>query len=404
MLLGGLPFGLAYGCGSLFLLSNRDADTASIGTILLTLMLLTFGVGLVAYRHSTSALRGKPSSPLRLPPAIALAGVFGLCVVAGLAVTSARVAPGVFFPPLLLVAATLPPLGAVAWFMGRSADGVTWRRGSLAFVGGATVSVMLAIVLELVLPIIVLAVFLNLFNIVTRGLQTLLDALAGANVAAALTSRGFIILLVQLAVIAPLVEELCKPLVTLPLVRHLARRDAFLVGALAGAGFAALENMIYTGFGSSVWAGVLIVRALGGAIHPFGAGLVAVAWRAVLRREPDAWLKWLGRYGAAVGMHALWNGGSLLVITLAGAQLFGRVPRVDVLGVSATGLALALLVLLGVAALWLGRIVSAEKSLPTLDREAIAFNPSDRAVAVWALACLVAIVPLGIAGLRLLIR
>jgi protease prsW family protein len=213
---------------------------------------------------------------------------------------------------------------------------------------------------------------------------------------------------IQVAIIAPVVEELVKPLVTLPLVGRLSRRDAFLMGAMAGAGFAAIENVLYAGFGFYFWAGILLVRALGGAIHPLGSGLVALGWRDILRGEPKAWLNGLARFGLAVGMHALWNGGSLLVITLAGAKFFGDLPpEIDVLGVSAAGTTLALLIVLGLIALWLGRSIAQKARLPeTLNREPVEpdFILSDRHIAIWALACLVAIVPIGITGLRLLLR
>jgi hypothetical protein len=181
-----------------------------------------------------------------------------------------------------------------------------------------------------------------------------------------------------------------------------------LLGAIAGAGFAALENVIYAGFGYYFWAGILVVRALGGAIHPLGAGLVALGWRDVLRGEPKAWRNWLARFGLAAGMHALWNGGSLLVITLAGARFFGELPpEIDVLGLSAAGTTLALLIILGLVALWTGRSIAQDAQvLALLDNEPVKadFTLSDRNVAIWALTCLVAIVPVGITGLQLLMR
>jgi hypothetical protein len=116
----------------------------------------------------------------------------------------------------------------------------------------------------------------------------------------------------------------------------------------------------------------------------------------------------LARFGLAAGIHALWNGGSLLVITLAGAEFFGELPpEIDVLGLSAAGTTLALLIILGLIAFWLGRFLvqQAEKSGPS-DIEPILgnFTLSDKTVAIWALACLVAIVPAGITGLQLLIQ
>ena len=229
-----------------------------------------------------------------------------------------------------------------------------------------------------------------------------LNALAGGDVAAALTSPGFLFAMVQLAVVAPLAEEFVKPLITLPLLKRLeSPRDALLVGAIAGAGFAAFEDAVFAGFGLRIWAGILLVRALGAAIHPLGGGLTALSWHDLLHRRPGAGRRWLARYGLAVGIHALWNGGSLLVLTLIGANFFGTPPpEVDVLGVTAGGILLALLAVEG-AAVWVGaralvrRFLPAEVVLP--EREGM---PVEQAIAVWAMVCLLVLAPAGLAALR----
>jgi hypothetical protein len=97
------------------------------------------------------------------------------------------------------------------------------------------------------------------------------------------------------------------------------------------------------------------------------------------------------------------------VITLAGAQFFGQLPaEIDVLGLSAAGTTLALLIVLGLAALGIGRSIAQNVKVPGVPPGAesaeVEVTLSDRSVAIWALACLVAIVPAGIAGLQLLIR
>jgi RsiW-degrading membrane proteinase PrsW (M82 family) len=337
-----------------------------------------------------------------------IAGIFGLLVTVGLFVSSSNFMSGLLLPPILLAAAALPPLLAVSWFTRQPAKGLTWRRASLAFAGGATLGVLGALALEIVFPAIVLVLVFNLAEIATRSVEELFKALAGENIAAAVTSPGFIYILIQVAIIAPVAEELAKPLATLAVIGRLSRRDAFLVGAMTGAGFAAVENVLYAGFGFHFWAGILVVRALGGAVHPLGSGLVALGWRDVLRGEPKAWRNWLARFGVAAGMHALWNGGSLLVITLAGAQFFGELPsEIDVLGLSTAGTTLALLVILGLVALWLGGSVAQNMELTGgRDQQPVTtdFTLSDRSIAIWALTCLVAIVPAGITGLQLLMR
>ena len=275
----------------------------------------------------------------------------------------------------------------------------------LAFAGGATVSVVIALALEILLPVIIFALVFNLADTVTGTLRTLFRSLSNGMAADALTNRGFIYLFIQLAVIAPLAEEIAKPLAVLPLIRNLNKQETFWVGALAGAGFATLENVIYATSGLAIWSGILLVRALGGALHPLASGLVALGWRDVLRGEKDAGKNWWKRFGIAVTIHAVWNGGSLLIITLGGARFFGALPpEIDVLGLSATGGTLAFLTILGLAALWIGRAYGHNKSiLPSegSESEKEDFIPSDRAIAIWAVACLVALVPAGIAGLKL---
>jgi RsiW-degrading membrane proteinase PrsW (M82 family) len=230
----------------------------------------------------------------------------------------------------------------------------------------------------------------------------------GTQSVSAVTSQGFIYLFIQLAIIAPIVEEIVKPLIVLPLLGRLSRREAFLVGAMAGAGFAAVENVIYAGFGFFSWAGILMVRALGGAIHPLGAGLVASGWWGVLKGKPGAWSQWFVRFGLAIGIHAFWNGGSLLVITLTQTGFFGPFSTtLNILGLSTAATTLALLVVLGIVALWLGRSLAQKDKIFSLEEGESTnsdFIISDRAAAIWALGCLVAIVPIGISGLQILTR
>lgn len=363
---------------------------------------VTLGCGGAAFFHGARALKGLPSRPLRLPPTWALGGGFFVALVVGLGLRSVRLCAPVGFPPVFVAAVLLPPLAAVAWMVDRRPGEITWRRAAVAFAAGATVSVGLAIVLEVLLPGVILALVWGLADLTLPALGGLIDALVGGDVADALTSPGFFFAMIHLAVVAPLVEELVKPLVTLPLLKRLAQpRDALLMGAIAGAGFAVLEDALYAGFGLRIWAGILLVRAMGAAIHPLGAGLTAWGWHGLLHRRPGAGRRWLTRYGLAVGVHALWNGGSLLVLTLVGANFFGAPPpEVDVLGITAGGILLALLAVEG-AAVWVGaramarRLLPAEAAPPA--REGV---PLERAIAVWAVVCLLVLAPVGLAALR----
>ncbi|OQY27952.1 MAG: hypothetical protein B6243_12535 [Anaerolineaceae bacterium 4572_5.2] len=392
-------------CGGLVAVVDGADDFVGPAIALLLAAIALLGGGGALFLHGMRSAGGKASTPMRLWPVWALFGLFGLALAIGLFVED-TFAAALIFPPALIAAAALPPLAAVSWFSRRQTKGFTWRRASLAFTGGGTVGVFVAIALEILLPLFVVALAFSVPGLVMDRLEDLLDALAGEDLSSAVTSGGFIYLMVQVAIIAPLAEEIAKPLAILPLANRLSRRQAFLVGAMAGAGFAALENIMYAGFGFAFWAGILAIRAPGAAIHPLGAGLMTLAWRDVMRREPGAWRGWVARFGLAAGMHALWNGGSLLVLTLAGAKFFGPEPaEIDVPGLSAGGTTLALLLILGLLALWLGRataqqLLAGEEPLKLRPTE---FEISDRAMAIWGLACLVAIVPAGIAGLQLVV-
>ncbi len=412
LLLPGVLIAFANLCIMPLVILGSRSGSLGVGTVSFVLLMLTLGAGGAVAWHAAQSLAGKASKPLRLPRVWIIAGIFGLCLVVGGVARANDTLAAFIFPPTLLITAAIPPLFAVSWFAApersRRTDGLTFRRGMIAFAGGATVSVFIALVLEILAPLVVLSLVFNLSNVALRSVQNLLTDLAGQQIARAITNPGFILAFIQLAIIAPIAEEIAKPLVTLPLIGRLTRRDAFLVAAMAGAGFAALENVIYTSFGAYLWAGVLALRAIGGAIHPLGAGLVGLSWRDILNGERDAWRQGLARFGLAVGMHALWNGGSLIVITLGGAQFFGTRPaEINILGLSAAGTMLALLIVLGLAALWLGR-ATAQRAQSEIARDLESreeeFVLSDRAVAIWAFVCLVAIVPVGVTALRLLLR
>lgn len=403
--LPGLPLLLGGLCGVLIAVLEEEAPDLGAGLTAFTLLAITVGCGGSAMWHGYASLRGKRSQPWRLPLWL-LAGGFALTLALAANVSRNDAAAGLLFPPLLVASATLGPLLALAWFAGEEPGEFTWRRGLVALAGGATVGVGLALVLEILLPGLVLVLVAGLADLVFDSLDPLLEALAGQEVARALGNPGFLFVFIQIAIVAPVAEELAKPLVTLPLHRYLSRRAVFLAGAAAGVGFAALENVVYAGFGFAFWGGILAVRATGAAIHPLGSGLVALGWRGVLRGEPGAWTTWFRNYGLAVLIHAVWNGGSLLVVTLAGAQFWGELPpEVDVLGLSMAGTTLALLLVLGLGALVAGRSI-ARGLRPEAGRVPPAGPPlsADRSLAIWGLFCVVAVVPLGITALQLLVN
>jgi hypothetical protein len=147
LLLPGLLLAFGLLCMTFVLVVEGETEAVGAGLGGFTLAAISVGAGGTALWHGLRSLQGKVSGPIRLMPVWMMAGAFGLFVAMGLFVSEYNFATALFFPPLLLIAAALPPLLAVSWFMEEKPGGLTWRRGSLAFVGGATVGVFIAVIL-----------------------------------------------------------------------------------------------------------------------------------------------------------------------------------------------------------------------------------------------------------------
>jgi RsiW-degrading membrane proteinase PrsW (M82 family) len=119
-------------------------------------------------------------------------------------------------------------------------------------------------------------------------------------------------LIIELVLLAPLVEEFLKPFGSI-MRRPKTRRDAFLFGAAAGIGFAIVETLLYASGGALGvdWLAISVTRMVGVALHPFGAALIAVA---VFDRRNV-----IKAYGIAIAAHASWNG-TIAVTIVAFAQ------------------------------------------------------------------------------------
>jgi RsiW-degrading membrane proteinase PrsW (M82 family) len=398
---GLLWLGVAALAGLAFLVAAVVGDVdpyVSLG--LMVLLTAGLGGGLVTY-FAWRSMTKAPASPLRLPPVWALGGGFVLALAVGLGLWQADISTGFLMPVFAALAAALAPLAVISWIVGRQPGGVTARRGWVSLGLGATASTSAAYLLNTLLPAAILFLVFGLADTLLPQAEELLDALQFGSLTEELLSPWFLAALVEIAVVAPLVEEMVKPLPLLPLLKRVgSARDALLLGALAGAGFAIVENVLYAAMLGESWGGVLTVRALGAALHPLGTGLMAVAWWRVLRYEPGAAGRWARNYGLAVGAHALWNGTCVVAAAVANAWFQGW--EVDVLGVTDAAVVLALLAVEGVGLLAALRALvrrwepTAEAGepvpLPTM--------PTERAIAVWGLVCLVVLLPVGVGVLK----
>ena len=176
----------------------------------------------------------------------------------------------------------------------------SWRRLSLALVSGATLSIGLALILELLFELILF------FSQGSNALQSLSNPGSGNR-------STYILLLITAAVVAPLVEEMVKPLAVVFLIgRVKSKAEAFTLGLACGIGFNLVETTGYISQGYGNWLNVALVRSGAGLLHGFGAAMVALGWYILTHREDGRWprrtLLALGCMGYAIFQHAVWNG------------------------------------------------------------------------------------------------
>lgn len=241
----------------------------------------------------------RPDGPVRRYADALFVIVVGLGA-AGWTVVAGSRTPGI----AMFVAAAAAPIAvllAVSARLDRPIPG-----GSM--LGGATVGPIVAIVGHAAVAAFAAAFFLGFAN---SG-RALLDELRiDPRLAQLLASPWMILLLADVSVAAPLVEELGKALgarIGAGSARIESRRDAFMVGAAAGAGFAVIENVLYASLGAAFggpWPAIVVARSLGAAVHPLAAGLVMLGWWDASRGGGGK--AFVRGYLSGAGVHAIWN-------------------------------------------------------------------------------------------------
>ena len=353
--------------------------------------------GPLAVAHGIASIRGRASRRLRMAPIHIFAILFAITLGLGSLLLNFEITENYLFPPLFTLGAALPTVAVLAWAFRRLGWPITWRQAGLALVGGATLSIFLAILLEAVLPF--------LASILIEPLGMLAESFGDALSSGGFLDRLFfspaaLVFLLFVAVQAPLPEEFAKAL-GLPIFgrRRITRPEqAFAVGMACGAGFGILENMLYEGlYAQSAgwsWAGIALLRAIGSVLHPLCTGLVALGWFRAREAGGAALLK---SYLLAVGVHTLWNGGFLPFVYLTGLDALTEYEvLVSFYGLAEGALLVAFLVVLSAALWWyLGRLTTSLGTAGEAAPEPAPITP--RALAAWAVACLLVIVPIGAA-------
>jgi RsiW-degrading membrane proteinase PrsW (M82 family) len=267
--LGG-GFGLYHSIRSLFLKKPSAAFKLPWFWLFLVLYLAVIGVGIILHNAGQSV----SNEPLTIF-LIALAGI----------------SPALTFLALGLRRIHFPR--NAAW-------PTSWRRFALALISGATMSIALAAIIELILS-----------AILALGLGLSLFSLDNPEQVIQHSSIGIVFLLLLASVIAPLVEETLKPLAVVIMIGRIrSAAEAFVLGLACGVGFDLIETSGYMGMGYSNWLNVAIERSSAGLLHGFGAGMVALGWYYATHRNSSRrrFLLAVGCWSYAVLQHALWNG------------------------------------------------------------------------------------------------
>jgi RsiW-degrading membrane proteinase PrsW (M82 family) len=240
-----------------------------------------------------------------------------------------------------------------ALLLARAAAGI--RRGivktSLAFVLGGTVIAIITVMLYPPVTAVVLRIGAPPIGAALRTIDTMSAGLASLD---ALTAPGSVALFAFAVVVSPLVEEAAKPLGGVA-ANPRSRREAFVLGAAAGAGFALSENVVAT-FGPGVlyWFPTASVRAASAAVPVVGAGIAGLALHD--RQLPGEGVSLLRALGLAAVLHATWNALVTVSSLLAGRPASVFVPAG---GPDAPWGAITVLALAGVAAAAVAGVVRA---------------------------------------------
>ena len=388
-------FVAALGYLGLPLAFGDDIFSAQLGQM--AAMFLGLVIGTLSLVHGLGSLRGKVSRVFQLPPAYIFWISFALVLGIGNLLLPLATIRTWLFPPFFLLGAALPTFAVIAWAGRRLGWPISWRQSALILAIGSTLSVAIALVLEIGLPWIAYLLITPL-DFVS---ELLLDTASGYDLLGRLAlSPAVILFLIGIALQAPIPEEFAKVLGVIFFGRYRIRteRQAFMLGLVAGAGFAILENMVYQGLYAGwhgwTWGGLTLLRGIGSVLHPLATGIVALGW---FRARERGWNYLLRAYVIAVGLHTLWNGGFWAFIYLTGLDYYsGFEASVSFYGLSTRILLVAFLILLSAALWWLLYRLTA--GLGAENEPVVA--PSDisqRALAAWAFACTLIIVPLGAA-------
>ena len=330
-ILGGLGLvagGLGSGTAYLVLALSTLFPLAGMATVA-SLAALGLGLGLPLTRHGLRAWRGEADVPFHPPSAVGVSLVFVGAVVIGQIVLSSGFASRLLFPPLHVLAGSLPAV-AVLSFVGRRLGQIARRReivGQMA--SGILIGGLGSIVLVGLVGLILVFFLVLLAMLMPGGLETL-ESLALSlqdpawweqpdGVLSLIFLPALLVgLLLLVVIVGPLVEELLKPVGVLLIPRRPGRAEAFLWGLAGASGFALTEGMFNSAADLDGWLIVVLMRVGTSLMHCLAGGLVGLGWYS-LRTARRPWQA-AGLYLLAVTLHGLWN---VIALGISGLVFLG---------------------------------------------------------------------------------
>ena len=396
LLLSGLAAAIVY-FNLPFYFPVENMLTYEIGSI--TAIYLGLIGGGLAFFHGFGSIANYKSSPLKFPAFYIFWIILGLVLGLGVLVLENNISTEFLFPPLFILGAALSVFAVLAWAYQRMGFPITWRQASLAFVSGSTLSIIVTLILGSLLTYVIYTLVSPFWYLAEE--IAYLGWGAPGFIERIFASPFIIVFLVVTALEAPIPEEFAKAL-GIPIFgrrRIQNERQAFAIGLASGAGFAILENMLYEGMYAQFygwgWGGITLLRSIGTVLHPIGTGIIALGWFRM--KEGGGVGKLFKAYLLSVGLHTLWNGGFEPLLYLTGLEYFAGVgPSLSLYGETLSTLLVGYLVLLSLGLWWLlRRIVNEISERVTPDLEPV--SVSRRAIAAWAVACALIIIPIGAA-------
>jgi hypothetical protein len=297
---------------------------------------LGFGVPLIL--HGWAGWQALPSRSFSPSRGWLLWLVWMLLIGLGAVVSLVSWLPAVLLPLIHVLTMSFPPF-ILLWAVGGALEGKvgSWREVVVTMVSGGSLGLGFSLVGE-ALVALGLIVAMIVVALLTPGGEQRILALANdlrnpawlmdfTNLAQLLLSPLVAVSLLGLfAIPVPLIEEAFKTVaagVAARWVRPGAAR-AFLWGVAGGAGFALAENLFNGALGGTEGWAVGAVSRLGATVmHCATGGLVGWGWGQFWSRQRP-W-RLIGSYIAAVMVHGIWNGITVVMAILSTSMFVNAV-------------------------------------------------------------------------------